>query len=293
MTTAFVLSGGGNLGPLQAGAVLALMESGIQPDLFVGSSVGALNAAFLATRPGATGARALVAASSSMQRREAFRFNPVAVLAGFVGLRNYLVSDHHLRALIRRWIQVDLIERAATPLAVTATDALSGEIVLLRSGDIVDALAASSAIPGIFPPVQIAGRWLIDGSISADRPVLQAQELGADTIYMIDATTAPRVRPPRGAIAVAMNSVSLVTSQASRDQLTTALEHADATGGHVYVVPSAQQPAPSPFNFRMSATLAEAAYARTVAWLDSNEELRPDVTNLGKSTIEPEYPGAR
>lgn len=92
---------------------------------------------------------------------------------------------------------------------------------------------------------------------------------------------------------MAMNSVSLVTSQASQDQLTSALEHADTTGGHIYVVPSAGQPAPSPFNFKMSATLAEAAHARTAAWLESNRGIRPDVTNYDESTIEPEYPGAR
>jgi NTE family protein len=52
MTTAFVLSGGGNLGAMQAGSVVALYEAGIEPDLLVGTSVGAMNAAFLATRRG-------------------------------------------------------------------------------------------------------------------------------------------------------------------------------------------------------------------------------------------------
>jgi len=57
VTVAFALSGGGNLGPMQAGTVVALMEAGIQPDLLVGTSVGALNAAFLASRPGLPGRR--------------------------------------------------------------------------------------------------------------------------------------------------------------------------------------------------------------------------------------------
>jgi NTE family protein len=60
MTVAFALSGGGNLGPMQAGAVVALLEAGITPDLLVGTSVGALNAAFLSSRPGLSGAHSLV-----------------------------------------------------------------------------------------------------------------------------------------------------------------------------------------------------------------------------------------
>ena len=60
MTVAFAFSGGGNFGPMQAGAVVALLEAGVAPDLLVGSSVGALNAAFLSSRPGISGAQSLV-----------------------------------------------------------------------------------------------------------------------------------------------------------------------------------------------------------------------------------------
>jgi predicted acylesterase/phospholipase RssA len=115
--------------------------------------------------------------------------------------------------------------------------------------------------------VCIAGRWLIDGSLSAGRPVLQAQALGADDVYVITTTTAPRQRPPRGAVAVAMNSVALLTARAAQDQLATALLHAAASGGRVLVVPSPQPPAPGPFDFGKSAALASAAYRRTLSWL--------------------------
>jgi NTE family protein len=267
MTTAFALSGGGNLGPMQAGTVVALMEAGIEPDLLVGTSVGALNAAFLSTRPGVSGARELMAAWSAMRRRDVFRFDLVSVLAGFFGLRGHVVSAHQLRTSIRRLIQIDHIEQAPIPLAVTATDALTGDAVVLTGGDIVDALAASSAIPGLFPPVRIAGRWLVDGSLSANRPVLQAQALGADDVYVITTSTAPRIRPPRGAVAMAMNSVSLVTARSNQEQLVAANAHATAHGGRVFVVPSAEPTAPATFDFRKSAGLADTAYRRTVRWL--------------------------
>jgi len=252
---------------------VALIEAGIEPDLLVGTSVGALNAAFLSTRPGIDGALTLMAASSALRRREAFRFHVLTVLAGSFGVRDNLVSAQHLRGLIRRWVEIDRIEQATTRLAIITTDALTGEPVVLTTGAIGDALAASSAIPGLFPPVRIDGRWLIDGSLSANRPVLQAQALGADDVYVITTTTAPRLRPPRGAVAMAMNSVSLVTARADHEQLAAAVKRATDTGGRVLVVPSPEPPAPGPFDFRRSAALAKAAYQRTIVWLTNEASL--------------------
>jgi NTE family protein len=270
MTTAFALSGGGNLGPMQAGTIVALMEAGIVPDLLVGTSVGALNAAFLSTRSGVGGARMLMAAWSALTRREAVRVNPLTALAGLLGSRDHLISDQQLRRLIRRWVPISRIEEATTPFAVVATDALTGEDVVLTAGDVVDSLAASAAIPGLFPPVRIDGRWLVDGGLSANHPVLQAQTLGADEVYVITTATAPRLRPPRGAVAVAMNSAALVTMRADRLRLEEAAGRASSGGGSVKVVPSAEPPAPGPFDFRRSATLADAAYHRTQLWLSTD-----------------------
>lgn len=264
---AFALSGGANLGPMQAGTVLALMEAGIEPDFLVGTSVGALNAAFLSTRPGVAGAQDLVATWSTLRRREAFRFNLLTAAAGFVGVRDHLLSIRQFRRLIRRWIQIERIEQAEVPFAGVATDALTGDATVLTHGDAVDALAASAAIPGLFPPVRIDGRWLLDGSLSAARPVLQAQELGAEDVYVITTTTDPRLRPPRGAIAVAMNSVALVTGRAAQVQLETAINRAGVSGGRVLIVPTARQVALSPFDFGKSAAMADAAYRTTTWWL--------------------------
>jgi NTE family protein len=270
VTVAFALSGGGNLGPLQAGAIRALVESGIEPDLFVGASVGALNAAFLATRPGPAGTRSLVTAWGSLRRTQAFRANLATMVTGFLGLGSHLVGTERFRALIRQWVQVSRIEDAPTPFAAVATDALTGDPVVLRAGDVIDALTASAAIPGIFPAV---GSWLVDGNLSASCPVLQAQDLGADEVYFISTATAPRQSPPRGAVALAMNSVSLMTAQAARHQLAAAERRAAATGGVVHVVPSAEPPAPNPFDFTRGTALADAAYLRTRRWL---EEGAPD-----------------
>jgi len=265
---------------MQAGTILALEEAGIHPDLFVGTSVGALNAGFLSTRPGVAGARNLVAAWNALRRREAVQLSPIRALAGFLGVRNHLISPTHLRRLIGRWIEVDRIEDTEVPLAVTATDALSGEAMVFTHGDVSDCLAASSAIPGLFPPVRIGSRWFVDGSLSANRPVLQAQALGADRIYVITTSTATRLSPPRGAVAMAMNSVSLVTSGTARHELALALRQAEETGGQIHIVPSSEPAAPGPFDYGRSASLAEAAYRRTQTWLRELETSSGVLTDL-------------
>jgi len=262
MTTAFVLSGGGNLGAMQAGSVAALMEAGIEPEIFVGASVGALNAAFLACRPGLDGAQALRAAWERLRREEAIQLSPMHAVLGFLGLRDCLISARRLRRLIQRWIPVQRLEETTRPVAAVATDALSGEAVILERGPILDVLAASAAIPGLFPPVKIDGGWLIDGSLSANHPVLQAQDLGAHEIYLIATTTAARLAPPRGAVAIAMNSVSLMSAQASRVHVAEAQRRARD------LVPTGEPPAPGPFDYGQSAVLAESSYRRTQRWLD-------------------------
>lgn len=270
MTVGFAFSGGGNLGPVQAGAVLALLEAGIEPQVLVGTSVGALNAAFLSSRLGVEGARALVDAWAALRRRQVVTLNPLAALAGLGGLRDHLFSAARLTDTIKAWVHVDCLEDAPRRMAAVATDALSGEPVLLDSGDPVAALAASAAIPGLFPAVRIDGRWLIDGSLSAGWPVLQAQQLGATEVYVITTVSAPRQRPPRGAIAMAMNSVSLVTARMNQQWLALAEKDAAAAGGRVHVVPTGDPPAPSPYNFTTSAALAAAGHQAANRWLASH-----------------------
>lgn len=269
MPIGFALSGGGNLGSMQAGAILGLVEAGIEPDLIVGSSVGALNAAFLSSRPGVAGAKALVDAWCSLKRASVVTLNPLAPLAGLVGVRDHLFSAKRLRTTISGWIETKRIEDARLRFAVATTDALTGEVVLLQAGDATTAVCASTAIPGLFPALRVAGRWLIDGSLAAGWPIPQAQELGATDVYLLTTTTAPRLRPPRGAVAVAMNSVSLVTARVNQELLAAGVRHATAVGGRVFVVPTGSPNAPGPYDLSRTADLVSAGYEATRAWVDA------------------------
>jgi NTE family protein len=267
MKVAFALSGGGNLGAMQAGGMRALLEAGIEPGLLTGSSIGALNAAFYATHPGIVGCKELETAWSDVRRKDVFRFELIRAITGFVGLRDHFVSTKRLKVIIHEWLGIDRIEEAEVPFAAVATDALTGDIVVMREGDVASALLATAAIPGIFPPVYREGRWLVDGSLSAGCPATEALDLGADEVYAFHTTTAPRRKPPRGAVAAAMSSVSLLTSKLQISRLESAEANAAKRGGAVYFVPSAFPEAPSPFDFNQGAALAASGYARAAEWV--------------------------
>src|SRR4051812_49171365 len=101
--TAFVLSGGASLGALQVGMLEALYEQGIAPDLLVGTSVGALNAAFVASRPQSPQtARELGRVWRELQRQDVFPVSLSALVGGVCGRRDHLVPDRELRRFIRR-----------------------------------------------------------------------------------------------------------------------------------------------------------------------------------------------
>jgi NTE family protein len=269
----------------------ALVEGGIEPDLLVGSSIGALNAAFYATHPGVAGCEALEGAWTTLRRRDVFPFEIMGLLAGFLGFRDHLVAARRLRELIGLWLGIERIEDAPLPFAAVATDALSGEPVVMTRGDVASALLASSAIPGLFPAVRREDRWLVDGSLSAACPVQEALDLGADSLYVLTTATMARRRPPKGAVAMAMNSVSLVTAKLHRSQLESAARQAEARGGTVWVVPSPEPEAPSPYDFRRSRELVTAGYECTNRWLGGHGALttttRTDTTSQTRHTVLP------
>jgi NTE family protein len=211
--TAFVLSGGASLGALQAGMLHGLYERGITADLLVGTSAGALNAAFVASRPQTVPtARALGRVWCDLRREDIFPVSMRALVGGLCGKRDHLVSDHALRRLVRRHIGYDDLADAATPLHVVAYDVGSAQEVLLSDGSALDAITASASIPGVFAPVAIGDRLLIDGGVVNNTPISHAVALGAERVYVLPTQTGPRATPraPAGAIDAAIHALSLL-----------------------------------------------------------------------------------
>jgi NTE family protein len=269
---AFVLGGGGSLGATQVGMLQALLEAGIRPDVIVGTSIGALNGAYLAGHPDLEGMRSLGDLWSSVRRPDVFRINVRSLLGGFLGRRDHLFEALGLRRVISHAdLGFSRLEEAPVPVHVVAADLMTGAAVVLSDGDVTEALMASSAIPGIFPPVTIGGRMLVDGGVLANVPVGQAIELGAKRVYVLPAISDGVGSIPSGAIDMMQRSMMIATAALAKRDLAEAQACADV---HVLPVPTAAQL--SMFDFGDTPVLMEGAYLSTAAWLrESERELVP------------------
>jgi NTE family protein len=210
--TAFVLSGGASLGAIQAGMLEALYERRIAPDLIVGASVGSVNGAFIASRPQTPATAAELAEIwRGLSRGTVFPLNPLTGLLGFLGARDHLVPDGSLRQLLRGHIGFDRLEESSIPLHVIATEAVSGRERRLSSGNSIDAVMASVALPGVFPPVSWEGQDLIDGGVANNAPISHAIELGAERVYVLPTGNACDLsEPPKSALGMLLHSMSLL-----------------------------------------------------------------------------------
>lgn len=214
---ALVLSGGGNRGALQAGAVQVLLEAGLSFDLLVGTSVGAMNAAFLAAGPTARRGRELVRLWRDLRRTDLVADRPVQRAIRLLLRSDHLYSDAALRRLVATHCPYQRLEQAAVPLVVVAADLLTGEEVRLSCGPVVDAVVASAAIPGLFPPVPWDGRLLVDGGVVANLPLAAAVAAGADELWLLDTTAlCSERRRPRHALDVALQAMAVLAT-ARRD----------------------------------------------------------------------------
>jgi Patatin-like phospholipase len=137
--TAFVFAGGGSFGSVQVGMLRALLSHGVTADMVVGSSVGAMNAAYFAGMPTAEGVERLAGIWRSLRRQDVFPITWQTVL-GFIRRRDFLVAADGVRRLIDIHVPYRNLEDAKLPLHVVATDLLSGEIVVLSKGPVAQAV---------------------------------------------------------------------------------------------------------------------------------------------------------
>jgi NTE family protein len=272
MSIAFVLSGGGSLAAVQVGMMQALSERGIRPDLLVGTSAGALNAAYVgAYGTGTDALEDLAGVWRGLRRGTVFPLRPERGLLAVLGARDSLCSPEPLARMLAECLPYQRLEHAATPVHVLTTDVLTGRGVLLSDGDVVSALLASCAIPGVFPAVRRAGRALCDGALADASAVSLAAELGADRVYVLTAgTTCALDRAPRHPLAAAMHALTLLLQQR-------AIADTRAVAGvmDVRVLPPLCPLAVSATDFGHARELISRARRASAQWLDSGSDALP------------------
>ncbi|HEX4722050.1 MAG TPA: patatin-like phospholipase family protein, partial [Pseudonocardiaceae bacterium] len=218
------------------------------------TSAGGINAFCFAQHPNAAGLDHLKRLWCGLSRKHVFPLDFVQIMAGLGGIRDGLVVPDKLRSFLDGHVGAAQVADTKIPVHLVATDLADGQPVVLSDGPAVDALMASSAIPGVFPPVWRDDRPLVDGGVSADVPVHQAEDLGSTMTYVL-----PTVGPgstatvPRGAVPVLLHALSHMFGRAANNEIAAARHP-------VHVLPAPAHASGNPFDFGATETLIEAGY---------------------------------
>lgn len=186
MKTAFVLGGGGRWGAVEVGMIQALDEAKIHPDLILGTSIGAFNGAVIADYPGNEGVERLTGFWEEATGAELFQSRFFERIGRVATLKPSMLGTHDLRRLVERAIHPEtLIEDLHVPYQCVAASIEKFSEHWFKDGPLVEAVLASSAVPALFPPIEIGGEHFYDGGLVDSVPLGRAVDLGADIIYVL------------------------------------------------------------------------------------------------------------
>ncbi|MFN4225755.1 MAG: patatin-like phospholipase family protein [Hyphomonas sp.] len=202
-----VLSGGGALGIAHAGAIRELEARGIRPDCVVGTSMGAVMGGLYAAGLTPDQLETVVQEAnwtgvfSPGTDRDKLTYRQKQQQADFPGTAGLgvslsglllpagAVSDQALMKELRRFTparaRLDSFDELEIPFRAVATDIATGEVHVMASGELPMAMRASMSVPGVFPAVQVDGKLLVDGGLSANIPVSVARNMGADVVIVV------------------------------------------------------------------------------------------------------------
>jgi NTE family protein len=221
MTTAFVLGGGGRWGAVEVGMIQALEEAGITPDLILGTSIGAFNGAVIADYPGAEGVERLTSFWEKVTGADLFRTGFFDRALRVATLKPSLHETDELRNLVENVIHPETqIEDLQVPFQCVAASIEAVADHWFDSGPLVDAVLASSAVPALFPPIEIGGEHFYDGGLVDSVPLGRAIRLGAEVIYVLQVGRIESpLRPPKRLYEAALISFEI----ARRHRFTTTM----------------------------------------------------------------------
>jgi len=213
---ALVLGGGGAYGLIQAAHILAAWEAGFRPSIVIGTSVGSLNGAWLAMHPDRP--EDLLRIWLGLDQLRVVKLSPLALATKLIRTPSAIAHNNVVPALLDRHLRGASFETTEIPLAVVSTNLLRGVKHVFHSGSLRQAILASTAIPGVFDPVEIDGELFVDGCLTASVDIATAVAMGATEVLAIDLTPPPASRRPKTAVGVLRQSLAIM-SHATTDAM--------------------------------------------------------------------------
>jgi NTE family protein len=259
--TALVLGGGGARGAVEVGFIERIAELAIPIDFVVGTSVGALNAAHVAFHEPANHHCLRDIWQGMAGQRLVYR-SPWRIVRQ-LGRSRMSISDHgFVASLLRQHLVSDDFASASVPLYVTATNLRTGERRIFSDGSVTQAILASTALPGIFPPVAIEGDLYVDGGVSSNLDIAAAEELGATQVIALDPRPVLPPGNPRNLVEVLARSLEILAEARS----VCSTEHRPHKAAVVHIRPGI--PGGSAWNFSGTEDVLSASYSQASAILD-------------------------
>jgi NTE family protein len=231
---ALALGGGAARGFAHIGVIKALEAQGIVPDIVVGTSAGSVVGALYAS-----GMSGFDLQNLALQMEE-------DMLADWTLPNRGVLKGEALQDFINQKVKNLNIQKLPKPLGVVATDLQSGERVLFRVGNTGIAVRASSAVPGMFQPVEISGRDYVDGGLTSPVPAQAARSMGADFVIAVDISNVSRRDRLTGTLDVLLQTFAIMGHAISRHELedadvvirpkTAAVSSTDFEGRHLAIL---------------------------------------------------------
>ena len=231
---ALVLGGGAARGFAHIGVIKALEAQGIVPDIVVGTSAGSVVGSLYAS-----GMSGFELQNVALNMEE-------DMVADWTLPNRGVLKGEALQDFINQKVKNLTIQKLPKPLGVVATDLQSGELVLFRRGDTGIAVRASSAVPGVFQPVEISGRDYVDGGLTSPVPAQSARTMGADFVIAVDISNVSRRDKLTGTLDVLLQTFAIMGHTISRHELedadvvirprTSAVSSTDFEGRHLAIL---------------------------------------------------------
>ncbi len=206
-TIGLALGGGAARGAAHIGVLRAMQEDGKRPDYIAGTSIGALVGGLYAF---GVDLEDLRKAAQDLHWMD---------LAGATLSRFGLLRNQELGRLVQSFVGDRRLEDAPIPFAAVATDIHTGEAVVLKEGRLIDAILATTAIPGIFVPAKLDGRMLVDGGLVENVPISPLKGMGAEVLVAVNLNGATRYDQPQSVIDVILNAMDIAIDTTTKQQL--------------------------------------------------------------------------